>query len=129
MEHLSTSSQPSANLDSWNRNAQHWDQVVGDTGNDLFELLIIPSVRDLVGELKPGDRVLDLGTGNGMLARNLAQEGVTVVATDYSDSQLEYARSRAASSGKHIECQRLDLMKSEELTEFARNHEGDNRFV
>ncbi|KAK4888691.1 hypothetical protein LTR27_012430 [Elasticomyces elasticus] len=118
-----------ANLDAWNANSSYWDGVLGDDGNDFFQQLILPGVRELIGGLKQGDRVLDLGTGNGMIARDLARDGIEVVATDYSAGQLELASIRASKNGKHIKFQPLDLMDVEDLDKFAKEHTGEGRVV
>ncbi|KAK3317425.1 S-adenosyl-L-methionine-dependent methyltransferase [Cercophora scortea] len=86
----------SPNLDQWNRNAEFWDQTLGE-GNDLFLDLILPTLEELA-DAKPGDSVLDIGTGNGIVARRFAaRDGVRVVATDYSEAQIE--RECAAADG------------------------------
>ena len=48
--------------------------------------------RAVVG---PGSRVLDVATGTGDLAIELARRGCDVVGTDFSDEMLEHARSKA----------------------------------
>ncbi|MEZ5925348.1 MAG: class I SAM-dependent methyltransferase [Hyphomicrobiaceae bacterium] len=44
----------------------------------------------------PGQRILDLGTGTGAVARALARRGARVVGVDISDGQVAEARRRAA---------------------------------
>src|SRR6266576_2184048 len=43
----------------------------------------------------PGSRVLDVATGTGDLAIELARRGCDVVGTDFSDEMLEHARGKA----------------------------------
>src|SRR5437763_718766 len=43
----------------------------------------------------PGSRVLDVATGTGDLAIELARRGCEVVGTDFSDEMLEHARAKA----------------------------------
>lgn len=122
------SSRKVANLDAWDSNAAFWDSKLGDRGNDLFQQLILPTFDEFVGkDLKHGHRVLDLGTGNGMVARELAQDGVVVVATDYSAGQLEYASQRAQKAGKNIIFHQLNLLNPEDMQKFAKEHEQDKR--
>ncbi|MEZ4407422.1 MAG: class I SAM-dependent methyltransferase [Polyangiales bacterium] len=45
------------------------------------------------GLARPGDAVLDLGTGTGALARALAARGCAVTAVDVSEGQLDAARA------------------------------------
>lgn len=47
----------------------------------------------------PGQRILDLGTGVGFLARNFARRGAHVVGIDLSAEQIAEARRRAAGEG------------------------------
>lgn len=49
-----------------------------------------------LGVGRPGQRICDLGTGVGFLARNFARRGVEVVGIDISEEQIAEARRRAA---------------------------------
>jgi SAM-dependent methyltransferase len=50
-----------------------------------------------VERIHPGERVLDVGSGKGELARDIAERaGATVVAVDASPWMLEFARERSA---------------------------------
>lgn len=60
----------------------------------------------------PTDRVLDLGTGTGLLAICLAKLDRPVVATDISASAVRTARRNARRNGVTIECYRSDLLES-----------------
>ena len=51
----------------------------------------------------PGQRVLDLGTGTGVVARALAKRGAIVAATDISAAQIEAAQRLAAREGLAID--------------------------
>lgn len=59
---------------------------------------LIARVIGLAG-LKPGDPVLDLGCGTGMLAAAFALAGMTVTAMDPEPEMLDAARSRALTAG------------------------------
>ncbi|MDF0514648.1 methyltransferase domain-containing protein [Agromyces sp. H3Y2-19a] len=52
-------------------------------------------VERLLAATKPGDRVIDLGCGDGELAESLAAAGRRVVAVDYARAALAAASSRA----------------------------------
>ncbi|HLH64602.1 MAG TPA: class I SAM-dependent methyltransferase, partial [Solirubrobacteraceae bacterium] len=43
---------------------------------------------------RPGQRILDVATGTGMVAAELARRGARVTALDQSESMLEVARAR-----------------------------------
>jgi SAM-dependent methyltransferase len=51
----------------------------------------------------PGQRILDLGTGTGVIARQLAQQGAQVVGVDISEEQIAAARALARSEGVDVE--------------------------
>ncbi len=52
---------------------------------------------------RPQQRILDLGTGVGFLARQFAQRGAEVVGIDVSTAQIQTARRDAQSAGLSIE--------------------------
>ncbi|MGH9689018.1 MAG: class I SAM-dependent methyltransferase [Candidatus Acidiferrales bacterium] len=52
---------------------------------------------------RPGQRVLDLGTGTGNLARALARRGCKVTGIDISEPQVSEARRLAAEEGLNVD--------------------------
>ncbi|MCY4063832.1 MAG: class I SAM-dependent methyltransferase, partial [Chloroflexi bacterium] len=58
----------------WNRKARFWDELHGDFGNRFHRRLIEPTVLQLL-DLQANEAVLDIGCGNGALARRLAEQG------------------------------------------------------
>ena len=79
--------------DAWNANAQHWDERMGDNGNDFFNVLCWPVLASLL-DLKPDSRILDIACGNGLTSRRLAAVGADVTAFDFSTNLIQFARSR-----------------------------------
>jgi ubiquinone/menaquinone biosynthesis C-methylase UbiE len=63
---------------------------------------LLARVKDQAG-LKPGDPVLDLGTGTGMLAIGFAQLGMTVTAMDPEPDMLAAAAGRAKAAGVAVD--------------------------
>ena len=51
---------------------------------------------------KPGQKILDLGTGTGVLARAFAQRGARVTGVDISENQIAEAEALAAEEGLDI---------------------------
>lgn len=56
-----------------------------------------------LGVGKPGQRVLDLGTGTGNLARALARRGCAVTGIDISERQVSEARRLSAEEGLKVQ--------------------------
>lgn len=78
----------------WERNAEYWDDHLGDEGDDFHRALVAPAAIRLLG-LRPGQRLLEVACGNGAFARTMARAGVRVVALDYSETMVELAKSRS----------------------------------
>ena len=78
----------------WNQNAAFWDDYMGDENNTFHNILVRPAMESLL-TVKPGDRVLDIGCGNGNYARRLAELGARVTAIDTSEEIIERARARS----------------------------------
>jgi SAM-dependent methyltransferase len=55
------------------------------------------------GIVRPGMRVVDLGTGTGSLARLFAQQGCEVIGVDIAGPLLDQARRLDRESGVHVE--------------------------
>ncbi|GAA5529892.1 class I SAM-dependent methyltransferase [Herpetosiphon gulosus] len=75
----------------WETNAEHWDSAMGQDGNRFHLQLVRPAMLSLL-ELQTAQRVLDIGCGNGLFARHLAELGATVLAVDASTSLIERAK-------------------------------------
>lgn len=74
----------------YDRRANEYDQVyeIVEQQNDLAEL------RTVICDALAGRRVLELAAGTGFWTYHLADEAVSVTATDVNDSTLAVARSR-----------------------------------
>jgi ubiquinone/menaquinone biosynthesis C-methylase UbiE len=80
--------------DVWDHNAAFWDERMGE-GNDFVEILCWPATVRLL-QLQPGERALDIACGNGLTSRRLAAMGAEVVAFDFSEEMIAFARQRSA---------------------------------
>lgn len=54
-------------------------------------------------QLRPGDRLLDLGCGPGLYCTRFAREGLRVTGIDYSRRSIDYAKQQAIMPGLPIE--------------------------
>jgi trans-aconitate methyltransferase len=85
---------------------QTWDpnryarnaRFVADLGSGVVELL----------DPRPGERILDLGCGDGALTRKLVELGCQVVGVDSSPEQIE-AACRSGLDARVKDCQALDF--------------------
>lgn len=98
----------------WNRKAAFWDTLHGKEGNRFHLRLVSPAVERLLA-LRPGERVLDVACGSGVMARRLAALGGHVTAVDFSSALIEKARHRGQSSGKPIHYAVADATDEEAL--------------
>ena len=69
---------------------------------DIYPELFYQTLADK-GLCVSGQRVLDIGTGTGVLPRNMYRFGAKWVGTDISENQLEEARRLSAEIGADIE--------------------------
>jgi len=78
--------------DLWEQNAGWWQEGFTDGADPEYEEQILPLAREC---LAGAQRVLDIGTGEGQLARLLVHDGVSrVVGVDPTVAQLTVARER-----------------------------------
>ncbi|MCX7001609.1 MAG: class I SAM-dependent methyltransferase [Candidatus Sumerlaeota bacterium] len=79
---------------NWNLNADFWDNYMGDDDNRFHREIIIPETLKLLEPIQ-GQRILDIGCGNGNFSRRLARVGLIVVAFDFSEKMIQNAIKRS----------------------------------
>ncbi len=97
----------------WDAKAAFWDERMGE-GNRFQLELTGPAVERLLA-VRPGERILDVGCGNGVFARRLAHLGARVVAIDASARFLELARLRSQDVPHRIDYRLVDATDEEQL--------------
>lgn len=75
----------------YDAHAEWYDALVGLEGLPVQRYIATPALLELAGEVR-GRRVLDLGCGQGYMARVLAEAGADVVGIDISEALVERAR-------------------------------------
>jgi len=92
--------EPAANS-AWEGQAGWYDQHQGQSGADLYQSVLLPAVLKRLAT-KKGQRVLDVGSGQGVLSRALAHLGVDAVGVEASPSLLAAAQQRAGPHESYI---------------------------
>ena len=83
---------PSVNPQLWEQQSRWWVDEFTEGADPEYEQQIIPLC---VNELRGFIDVLDLGTGEGQIARALVRDGAAVVGLEPTAAQLAVARERA----------------------------------
>jgi SAM-dependent methyltransferase len=82
--------------DLWEQNAQWWQDGFTDGADPEYEEQILPLARECI---QGAQRLLDLGTGEGQLARMAVRDGASrVVGLDPTRAQLSVAQARGGGS-------------------------------
>jgi len=79
---------------NWDAHVVHAEEVARGAGF----LDLRARIMDLAAP-QPGETAVDVGSGTGLLALELARMGLDVWAVDISSSMCEYLRTKAASAG------------------------------
>jgi ubiquinone/menaquinone biosynthesis C-methylase UbiE len=77
---------------SWEKSADWYDRIIGERGSELYQAVVIPQALQLLNP-KRGERVLDLGCGQGVFSRALAQKGCQVTGVDAAPTLIQKART------------------------------------
>ena len=91
-----------SNID--NGKAFDWGNTSKDYARyrDVYPDEFYQSILDL-GLCRDGQKVLDIGTGTGVLPRNMVRYGAKWIGTDISENQIEQAKLLSAENGMDIE--------------------------
>ncbi len=93
---------------SWDALASWYDGWVGEGGSEHHQKVAIPEVMKLL-QLRPGESVLDVGAGQGVLAPYVARAGATYVGVDASPRLAALARKRHGKDGRFLVGDARDL--------------------
>lgn len=90
--HRPPAHRPRATHTSWEKSADWYDRIIGDRGSAIYRTVVIPNALDLLAP-KKGEHILDIGCGQGVFSRALAEKGCVVTGVDSSRSLISKARS------------------------------------
>jgi ubiquinone/menaquinone biosynthesis C-methylase UbiE len=79
----------------WGDAAEWYDQLVGEEGSDYHRNVVLPGAIRLLG-VQPGEPVLDIACGQGVLCRLLARQGVPATGVDAAPDLIRMAKDRNA---------------------------------
>ncbi|EKD54854.1 MAG: type 11 methyltransferase [uncultured bacterium] len=99
----------------WNKLADWWDESYQE-GDIFHRTFLFPTFIKWTAATK-GMRILDIGCGNGALARLFAKIGASVVAADFSEVFIDKAKQR--SKGLSIDYQVIDATDESQLNTLA----------
>lgn len=107
---------PKRNPTGWDAVADWYDGWVGKGGSIHHRKLAIPALVDLLQPVK-GERFLDIGAGQGVLAPAIAETGAEYVGVDVSPKLLAYAKQYHGKHGKFYQADAARLFDTPALTE------------
>jgi SAM-dependent methyltransferase len=85
----------------WNPVAAWYDGWMGAEGGQHHREVAIPTVLQLAN-MQPGQRILDVGAGQGVLAPHIAGAGADYTGVDVSERLLSIARKRHGHLGRFL---------------------------
>ena len=102
----------------WDAKAEFWDNLHGDEGNRFHRELISPAVERLLA-IKPGEQILDIACGSGVMARRMAALGAEVTAVDFSPALIARAQARKQVRGNPVVYKVADATDEEALVQLG----------
>ncbi|MEP6680842.1 MAG: methyltransferase domain-containing protein [Chloroflexota bacterium] len=86
---------------SWDRVATWYDGWVGDRGSAYHRQLAIPATLELL-DPQPGESILDVGAGQGVLAPSIVDAGARYTGVDASPRLVAAAKRRHRGIGQFV---------------------------
>jgi ubiquinone/menaquinone biosynthesis C-methylase UbiE len=80
----------------WSSVAEWYDRLVGDTGSEYHQHVVLPGVIRLL-DPQPKQRIVDVACGQGVLCRLLRERGAEVTGIDAAEPLIKAARQRGPS--------------------------------
>lgn len=84
-------------ITDWHGVSEWYDRLVGDAGSEYHQHVVIPGVTRLLAP-RPGDAMIDIACGQGVLCRALGERGVEMTGVDAAPGLIRAARERGPAS-------------------------------
>src|SRR5437867_2905166 len=78
----------------WGKVAGWYDQLVGEAGSEYHRQVVLPGVIRLLSP-QPGQKMVDIACGQGVLCRLLYERGIEMTGIDASRELIAAARERS----------------------------------
>jgi ubiquinone/menaquinone biosynthesis C-methylase UbiE len=99
---------------SWDPLAHWYNGWVGEGGSEYHRHVAVPALLRLL-DPQPGDRILDIGAGQGVLTAAIVRAGASYVGIDASPRLIQMARKTHAREGKFYVGDARHLEKVQEI--------------
>lgn len=104
-----------AGQSSWDPVAAWYDGTIGVRGSPHHRKAALPTVLALA-ELRPGERLIDVGCGQGVLAQPVMKAGAHYLGVDASEAMIRKARKRRGPDVKFEHGDARDLIGTTSAT-------------
>ncbi|MGB7158426.1 MAG: methyltransferase domain-containing protein [Tepidisphaeraceae bacterium] len=91
------SNAPTTTTTDWHGVSEWYDRIVGDAGSEYHQHVVIPGVLRLLAP-KPGEAMIDIACGQGVLSRGLQERGIAMTGVDAAPGLIRAARERGPAS-------------------------------
>ena len=90
---------------SWGKVAGWYNQLLEEGEDTYQEKLIKPNLLRIL-DPKLGEEILDVGSGQGFFAREIAKTGATVLGVDVGNELIKLAKEQSGKNETYLVCPR-----------------------
>lgn len=105
-------------LDSWEKNASPWVKAIQDRQIESRRVVTDQAIVETISSI-PGNKILDIGCGEGWLVRELSALGLSVTGIDAIDELVSKAKELGDGSYKVLEYEKMSVRTIDEKYDIA----------